>query len=520
MTREHKADTAVYLLFFILIGYLLIGTGLVSDDFVQIMLLKDRPFAETLKIVSAGSRSLIPAVLMLPAEHYLITVWYHFFRINDQILLNILKTAYILLSFYCISKFFGIFVRKRVAALASFLFIFFPSHDATTYWFLGQYLTLSIALYLYAYYLAHTNRMWFAGLFALIASFVSHASPAIAFSLAALAVMNKDMKKASVLLVPNLVFLAYYLAVPLLFQGEATKLPDQAGLHVFADHFALQLLTFLDAMIGPSMWLKVYYAFTQLTTVSIAICAIVGALFFSAYGKNDHDAYDPKLAASLSLLTFLSFLMFAVTGYYPQMTFNLGNRVTIFGSLLIVYLAATLPLSKSVKGALFIILLFSIFGISDHWKAWNRHEQTVFAQIKNNKELQGYRDTKPIYVSGNQYSRYGSMGHIEFLSTEATSASFSDLALHNGALLTPINKRFVYKNGYLIDRKFDTRRKVDEYINVYDSECDKLLIVQADSINAYIDSLPPDIRHWIQLVEVPFIRNLSLKLMPRLRHAL
>jgi len=42
-------------------------------------------------------------------------------------------------------------------------------------------------------------------------------------------------------------------------------------------------------------------------------------------------------------------------------------------------------------------------------------------------------------------------------------------------------------------------------------------------INSYIDSLPPENRHWIMLSDnrfISFVKTLVIKLMPRLEYAL
>jgi hypothetical protein len=110
--------------------------------------------------------------------------------------------------------------------------------------------------------------------------------------------------------------------------------------------------------------------------------------------------------------------------------------------------------------------------------------------------------------------------HIEFLSEESTTGPLFALASSKDTLVTPINKRFVYKEGKLFDMKYGTARSVDGYINVYDSEKGVLIKVGAGDINAYIASLPADRRHWIELVDVPIARDMALRLMPRLKYAL
>ena len=58
---------------------------------------------------------------------------------------------------------------------------------------------------------------------------------------------------------------------------------------------------------------------------------------------------------------------------------------------------------------------------------------------------------------------------------------------------------------------------------MYDSVNDRLFTLNVEEINSYIDSLPPENRHWIMLSDnrlVSFVKTLVIKLMPRLEYAL
>ncbi|MFC1620967.1 hypothetical protein ACFL2G_01555 [Candidatus Omnitrophota bacterium] len=227
-----------------------------------------------------------------------------------------------------------------------------------------------------------------------------------------------------------------------------------------------------------------------------------------------------KLIISLMVLVFSSFLMFAVTGRYPQLAFNLGNRTTIYGSLLFTYLIVLMPASKKIKTLVFALIIFTILGISGHWKTWNAHQQRIITNIKNNQDLNEYQDNKVIYVSGNQYSKYGPIGHIEFFSEDWVVDPVFKLALNKDIFAGTLNKRHRYMNGFLIDTKYDLKIAIGDYINVYDSEKDILFRLASGDINNYIASLPPDNRHWIQLLDIKLVKDAALKLMPRLKYGL
>jgi hypothetical protein len=162
-----------------------------------------------------------------------------------------------------------------------------------------------------------------------------------------------------------------------------------------------------------------------------------------------------------------------------------------------------------------------VLGISDHWKAWNKHQMSAINNIRNNSQLQGYKGDKVIFVSGNQYSKYGPISHIEFLSESWVSNAVFDLALKENIRAVTINKRHVYENGYLVDAKYNTKVEVNDYINVYDSGNDRLFTLNVVEINSYIDSLPPENRHWVQMLgRDNVIKKIILYLMPRLEYSL
>lgn len=513
MRPSGRSHIFVYVLFGILVAYLLINTGIISDDFDEINSLKDKDVVDIL--IPKGNFHFIET----PVVYFTHCILYRFSRIDDLTVINIFKIFYIFLSFYLISKFFMIYLGPQNALLASFLFIFFPSHDSTVYFFMLQYLTLSFAFYLYAFYLAYNNRLTPAFLSALIASFISYGSPPLAMALFLLFVLRKEFKKGFILLIPNILYSAYYIFISKVLAIGTDKMAKVVDISSIMKQLILQIVTFVDAMVGPSMWLKLYYSFFQLSVPSIIIGLTLTIIFYRKY-KEGGKRHNAKLILGLTVLTFVSFAMFAVTGRYPQIAFNLGNRVTIFGSLLFAYLIILMPLSHKMRTLVFAIIIFSILGISDHWKGWNVHQQKVIANIRDNRDLKNYKEAKLIYVSGNQYSKYGPVSHIEFLSEGFVSSPVFQLALGKKISAVPINKRLVYKDGYLIDIRYDEKEAVRSYINIYDSERDTFFKLNAENINNYIDSLPSENRHWIQMVNVPFIRDVLIRLMPRSKYVL
>ena len=495
-----------------MVSYLLFNTPLISDEFRYMVVLKQ---TELLSILSPANTPF----LSNPVEHYTHYIWYYFVEIDDLFLINLLKIIYSLLSLYMISKFFCIYLDRQNALFASFLFVFFPTHDSTVFVFMGLYLTLSFSFYLYSYYLAHNNKLKSAFMLALIGSFISYGSSPIAISLFILFLLNKDLKKGTLILVPNVIYIFYYIIVSEIMRLGTPRIIEDIDKYALIKQFILQVLTFIDSVFGPSMWLKIYYSLTQLSVISLLIGFLFVAVFYKSY-SGVKEKCNTKLLTCLLVMLLLSFGIFAITGRYPQLAFNLGNRTTIFGSLLLAYIIVVIPISKTVKIALFALMTFSILGISDHWKNWNIHQQHVIDNIKNNQALRDYKDDKHIFVSGNQYSKYGPISHIEFFSESWVVGAVFDLALKEKISAVTINKRHVYEDGYLIDTKNNSKAEVNDYINVYDSENDRLFTLNVEEINSYIDSLTPENRHWIQLLSKDnYLRKIVLFLMPRLKYA-
>jgi len=514
----------------ILTTYLLFNTGLVADDFGLILHFKNKGFTEILTP---------HGYLHIPGIHYIFFINYFWLsHFMNPIVLNLFKITYIFLALYFTQLFFSIYMNPRAALLASFLFIFFPTHDSTAYWYFGQYLALTISIYLYSFYLLYHDRLLAGLVAAIIASFLSYGSPPAALALSILFLLNKEFKKGALILIPNILFCIYYVVlVKILPLSLYTRLPAKINFMAVLKLYALQICTFFDATLGPSMWLKIYYSFFQLSAKSLIIGGLISLFLYKACNAHERGAQEvigegsnqrgcgsgcnPKLVISLIVLTLSSFILFAVNGMYPQLAFGLGNRTTIYGSLLIAYLIIVLPKSDKTRMLITVVVIFSALGVSDHWKSWNIHQQKVISQIRNNQQLRNYREDEPIYVAGNQYSKYGPLSHIEFLSETGVTLPVFRLALErNDILAETFNKRYKYVNGILLDTKYNLKNRIREYINVYDSERDVLFRLNAEEINSYLDKLPPDNRHWIQIFKVGFIKDVVLRLMPRLKYAL
>jgi hypothetical protein len=177
------------------------------------------------------------------------------------------------------------------------------------------------------------------------------------------------------------------------------------------------------------------------------------------------------------------------------------------------------PINKYLRQGILLLILFSIVGVSVHWKMWNKHQIEVFHNIQMNEDLQSFNKQEPVFVIGNQYSKMGPFSHIEFLSENWVVNSLFELAGHNKIKASALNKRFIVKEGLLVDQKYQNIITIGSAVNIYESDVDKLITVKSDMLNQYIGNIHDEERHWVQMIKNETINDAILKLMPRLKYA-
>ena len=189
--------------------------------------------------------------------------------------------------------------------------------------------------------------------------------------------------------------------------------------------------------------------------------------------------------------------MYALTGLYTNSAFNLGNRSTIYGSLLIVFLLAVfLPTNKKSVIFLLIIFLAPVFGLNDHWKSWNENQKIVIENIQNNQALKEIEADATLLVMGNIYSKLGPFSHIEFFSMPwNVTAIFKDSVKTKSIVaLTPY---ITIEGDYIIDPKFGGRYSLKNKLYVYESEEDIVREISSIDVPKIIKQQSRIVRHWV-----------------------
>jgi hypothetical protein len=252
--------------------FLLWGTGFATDDYVYLLQGLTQPIA---------ANWWPKAYISIPVLHYTNALVY-FVIGNRPWAYDLLKALYVGIGVYWTWRFFAIFCLPRRALLLAFLFVFLPLHDASTYSFNAFYLMQSFSAYLFAYALAAEGRYKSSFLFALLASFSSYGSPPMALGLAVLALLHRQRAATAVLLVPNAIYIAYYLTTSLVLKVGTQRLTGEFGLGALVKQYVLQVVTFLDAAAGPSAWAKLYYSIASLNLLGLVV-AFVAAVALLCY---------------------------------------------------------------------------------------------------------------------------------------------------------------------------------------------------------------------------------------------
>jgi hypothetical protein len=289
---------------------------------------------------------------------------------------------------------------------------------------------------------------------------------------------------------------------------------------------SIQIGSALDVFPGPSGLLKIYFSLLEnsLKTMSILSIFFVSIFFLKKdYGKD--VKIDGTIVLSIAVLVVTALAMFSITGFFPQLAFNLGNRVSIYYSFLIVVMILLLHNRyKNIHIFIVVIMVTSSVGLSNHWKKFNENQRNLIQTLSDKKYNLNLKDHIPrgqknIFVTGEQYSNLGGIGHIEHLSTSHLSALFGvagDAFLDYK--LIPINSKYDFTKEGLVDTKFNITYYQKKYV-IYNVNENKIYIKDEKSMKKFISSFEEIPRHWLQLLPADnFISNIILTLSPRLKY--
>ena len=506
-----KKNSIVFFCILTTLALLLFDTGLHGDDYIVISNLDKSDILGFLNL--EGAR-----IMALNTVTYYSFWWPYFLLGNEyQWAYDLIKIVAHSISIYFVYKFSSDYLPKDRAILVSLIFLLYPLHDTTAYWYMTTPYIFIPATILYAHYLIRNNKTTLGFFVSMLGAFSYYISPPYIFGLSLIFLFEKNFKKAIIFVTPGVLYVAYYFWIKLHYAGVERRIDPDLGVLDFFKQILIQPLSFLESAIGPSYWLKVFYAIESISLVSVIIVVLISVF---AFIKIESFSKAPNMSKSLYIglisVLLLSFGMFALTGLYSHSAFNLGNRTTVYGSLFIAFLlAALLPANK--KSAIFLLIIFlaPVFGLSDHWKNWNENQKVVIENIKNNQDLKEIESDSTLIITGNLYSKLGEYSHIEFFSMpwNVNAIFHNNTKTKTIEAITPYTK---IREGYLVDSKFSRKYSLNNKLYEYDSENDIVREISSVDLPELIEQQPKLIRHWVQLFKDTWIEDVVVWLSPRL----
>jgi hypothetical protein len=507
------------LVFFIMLcclAYLLLGTGLHGDDYIEILKMSNFSNAEYF-YPSAYLHG--HYILGLPA-HYLLFWGYKFLGYEYLFIYDAIKVLAHTVSIFLVYEFLKNFFPTDRALVGSFLFILFPLHDATTYWYMALVYILPAALISYSCHLLINNSWSKSFIFGILGATFFYTSPPFTFGLSLIFLLQKQFKKFFFFLTPGLLYVCYYLGIKIYFPFAEKRINDSIDSIGFIKSLLGQIASSLESFLGPSFFLKIYYSILSIEIISLGIVSLMLAILIKSKRRLSKIQQSPKiLIISLCGVLFLSFVIFASTGQYNHSPFNLGNRTLIYASFLAsVLIVSFAPSNRKSLAILCIFFLLPIFGLSDYWKKWNIDQQVIITSVNQSIELSSLKPQSIVFITDNLYKKLGPFDHVEFFSMPWNIKAIFNQHVANQIKFISLSSYLVITENKVIDMKFEIEYLLNKNIYLYQTDTDTLLRVTASELNSLILNRSPSFRHWIQGFKDTRIEELIITLNPRLEY--
>jgi hypothetical protein len=494
--------------------YLILGTGLHGDDLSTIVQFSDWSFLEWVT-----PNPVRQEIFLLSFPSYLLFFWaYWLFENNFYLLYDLIKILMHLFFLWSSYQFFKNYIPRDRAIIASIIFILNPIHDATIYWYMCLPYLFSTSLILVAHKLINSNYLKAGSLICALGAFSFYSSPPYILGLSVIFLIERNYKKFLIFLIPGITYIFFYIGMKIFTQGVERRFDISLGFENIIQNLFLQPITMIDSFIGPGYFLKIISSIHSISIVGLVISIILGVYannFFKRLTPSSHFK-DKKLLTAVCLVLIISFAMYSITGLYNHSPFNLGNRSTLYGSLVFaVIFSYFIPARKT--GSLIFLIFFIIpsVGLSEHWKEWNQNQLTVTHQVKNHSLLSSLPLDSLVFVKGNFYSELGAYSHIEFLIMPWTLKAMTPEGSQMIALTNYIE---INEMGVIIDKKWSKQINLSNNLFIYDSNNNSLVQISKDDLISQLGNQPKIIRHWIQLLEGTKAHEILISVYPRISY--
>ncbi len=496
----------------IFLFYLFFFTGIHGDDYA---LIKELQGKQSLLIFTA--ENLGKYIYNIPS--YLIWCSYALIGFENIFLYDLLKILLNSISIFFLYSFFKNYFSNFRSFFISFLIILFPTHDSSNYWLMATPLYIFFpSMIFYSFSLIKKN-FYLTGSILLILSSFNYTSPPYVLGLSAIFLLEKNYKKFFFFFTIGCIYILFYLIISNIYENLEHRVDDYLSVFKIAINFIFQLITSIDANIGLSFFIKIFYSIKSIDIIGLIIAFFfIFALFIGFSDKisffdNTVKKNTLHIFISMTLIYISSLFIFSLTSSYPQTTFNLGNRITIYSSFLFVILLSSIIRKNIFFVIISIILILSMAGISNHWKKFNQNNIDIINNINLNTNFNELNDNDLLFVKDNLYSKLGKIAHIEFLIIPWVNNKIFEK--YGNFTVLPLSKYLYLDSGFVVDKKESNKYINNETVYIYLTESDELIKIKGDDLNKFISKENNIFRHWIQLKEFKLISNIIIGFFPR-----
>lgn len=503
---------ALYLILILVCFFMFVGTGLHGDDFTAIKFFKNKNFID---ILFFNPNELGVWIYVLPA-YLFFYIFYSIFETDYILGYDFLKVIIHISSTFFLYKFFSNFIDHARSLLASLFFVFFVSHDSTTFWYMASvYMLFFPSLVFYSFHLIYNDNLFRGSLFLTICS-LCYSTPPVIFGLSLFFLLKKEFIKFFIFLSAGLIFILYYFSISHWFPITENRIDNNITSFKLLKNFIFQFLSSIDANIGLNSIYKLFYSLSYLDLLSIILSIFVSIILFLNL-KNEQSNkinFNFVFFVSITMVYLLSLSMYALTGMYTQSAFNLGNRVTIYFCIVIGYILILIKNRHLLILLFSLLLVFPTLSMSQYWKQWNIKQNIIYENIKNNNELNNIAN-EILIVENNNYSKLGPFTHIELFAMNWHLETIFDNITYEENIISLSSYTNIEENK-IIDTKSKKIINLSDPIYIYNSELNSVKKINKKNIIEKINEIE-EIRHWSQLLENDnFIIRFALYLNPRL----
>ena len=375
-------------------------------------------------------------------------------------------------------------------------------------------LLLLLPFCLYQLIFLNNGNRFIGIIFGFLGMFTGYGSPPIIFGLSTILLFKKKYKSFFIFLIPLFFYLVFYFLISYFSNSTDFRLNvfgDENLISNITKNYFIQFFSFLDANLGPSFLLKFIFGILNNNFFSI-ICTLPFIYFlikFNFLSQNKQNIN--KLLYSSLIIVLSSLFIFSLTGKYPQISFGLGNRVTLYGSLFFVvfiFILIRLIRSNILIYVLIMLTFLSISGTSNHWKTWNSQQMQLFNYLSDNKSKYYKYKNSLLFVEGMQFSNFYFLHHIDTFATSSVSPFFN-LATNLNVRAYGINNNLKISkdNEFVINKKYNIKYPINNNILIFSADDKKFYYTDINAFNKKIEE-NKIFRHWLNLSNFTYIKKI------------